>query len=123
MENNVFTERLTEFGLTRQEACIYECLLMEGKTTGYEVAKKIGISRSNAYASLASMTEKGAAYLVEEGSTRKYVPVPLDEFCRNSIRGLEGAAKWLIQHKPEGKSHVEGYITIEGADHILIQER
>ena len=43
MENNVFTERLTEFGLTRQEACIYECLLMEGKTTGYEVAKKIGI--------------------------------------------------------------------------------
>ena len=72
MENNVFTERLTEFGLTRQEACIYECLLMEGKTTGYEVAKKIGISRSNAYASLASMTEKGAAYLVEEGSTRKY---------------------------------------------------
>ena len=59
MENNVFTERLTEFGLTRQEACIYECLLMEGKTTGYEVAKKIGISRSNAYASLASMTEKG----------------------------------------------------------------
>lgn len=119
MENNVFTEHLAKFGLTRQEACIYECLLSEGKTTGYEVAKKIGISRSNAYASLASMTEKGAAYLVEEGSTRKYVPVPLDEFCRNSIRGLEGSAKWLIQHKPEERSHVEGYITIEGADHIL----
>ena len=36
MENNVFTEHLTKFGLTRQEACIYECLLSEGKTTGYE---------------------------------------------------------------------------------------
>ena len=52
MESNTFTERLTEFGLTRQEAAIYECLLTEGKTTGYEVAKQIGISRSNAYGSL-----------------------------------------------------------------------
>ena len=58
MESTVFAARLTEFGLTRQEACIYECLLREGKVTGYEVAKLIGISRSNAYNSLASMTEK-----------------------------------------------------------------
>ena len=86
MESSVFAERLMEFGLTRQEAAIYECLLREGKTTGYEVAKLIGISRSNAYNSLASMTEKGASYLVEEGTTRKYVPVPLDEFCKNRQR-------------------------------------
>ena len=71
MEKTIFAEKLMEFGLTRQEALIYECLLGEGKTTGYEVAKLIGISRSNAYNSLASMTEKGAAYMVEEGSTRK----------------------------------------------------
>ena len=66
MEQTSFTERLMEFGLTRQEASIYQCLLTEGKVTGYEVAKQTGISRSNAYNSLASMTEKGAAYLVEE---------------------------------------------------------
>lgn len=119
MESNAFTERLTEFGLTRQEACIYQCLLTEGKTTGYEVAKQIGISRSNAYGSLASMTEKGAAYLVEEGSTRKYVPVPLEEFCRNCIRGLENSRGWLLKHKPTEKAHVEGYITIEGDANIL----
>ena len=34
MESSVFAERLMEFGLTRQEAAIYECLLREGKTTG-----------------------------------------------------------------------------------------
>ena len=119
MESNTFTERLTEFGLTRQEAAIYECLLTEGKTTGYEVAKQIGISRSNAYGSLASMTEKGAAYLVEEGSTRKYVPVPLEEFCRNCIRRLESSRQWLLLHKPSEKPHVEGYITIEGAENVL----
>ena len=58
MEKVTFTERLMEFGLTRQEATIYQCLLGEGKMSGYEVAKQTGISRSNAYNSLASMTEK-----------------------------------------------------------------
>lgn len=119
MENTTFVERLLEFGLTRQEAAIYQCLLGEGKTTGYEVAKLIGISRSNAYNSLASLTDKGGSYLVEEGTTRKYVPVPLAEFCKNHIRQLEESRSWLISHMPEGKRSTEGYITIEGARHIL----
>ena len=119
MENSIFIEQLTGFGLTRQEAGIYQCLLGEGKTTGYEVAKLIGISRSNAYNSLASMTEKGAAYLVEEGSTKKYVPVPLEEFCKNRIRRLDESKKWLLSHMPSEKVPSEGYITIEGRRHIL----
>ena len=72
----------------------------EGKMTGYEVAKQTGISRSNAYNSLASMTEKGASYLVEEGTTRKYVPVPVEEFCKNRIRRMEEARQWLEIHAP-----------------------
>ncbi len=123
MEQQSFIERLMEFGLTRQEANIYQCMLTEGKVTGYEVAKQTGISRSNAYNSLANMTEKGAAYMVEEGHTRKYVPVPLDEFCRNRIRKLEETKNWLIGHMPSGKTYVEGYITIEGANHILDKMR
>lgn len=123
MEQQSFIECLMEFGLTRQEANIYQCLLTEGKVTGYEVSKQTGISRSNAYNSLANMTEKGASYLVEEGHTRKYVPVPLDEFCRNRIRKLEESRNWLIAHVPSERTYVEGYITIEGADHILDKMR
>ncbi len=119
MEKTNFIERLMEFGLTRQEAAIYQSLLGEGKMTGYEVAKQTGISRSNAYNSLASMTEKGAACLVEEGNTRKYVPVSLEEFCKNRIRRMEEAKRWLESHGPVEKPHVEGYITIEGAQNIL----
>lgn len=123
MENTSFIECLIEFGLTRQEANIYQCLLGEGKTTGYEVAKQTGISRSNAYNSLASMTEKGAAWLVEEGTTKKYVPVPLEEFCKNRIHMLEESRRWLIQHQPSEKEIVEGYITIEGTRHIIDKMR
>ncbi|MGN1267279.1 MAG: TrmB family transcriptional regulator [Dorea sp.] len=119
METNPFVEKLMEFDLTRQEAAIYPCMLRDGKVTGYEVAKSLGISRSNAYNSLASMTEKGASYIAEEGTTKKYIPVPLDEFCKNHIRKLEDGKKWLLTQMPAEKHSVEGFITIEGARHVL----
>ena len=59
-------ERLTQFGLTRHEAAIYLTLLAEGDLNGYEVAKITGISRSNTYTSLASLVEKGGAYVIED---------------------------------------------------------
>lgn len=119
MEKNSFSEELMKFGLTRQESAIYECMLGEKKTTGYEIAKQLGISRSNAYNSLASMTEKGAVYLVEEDNKKKYMAVALEEFCKNYIRSLEESKRWLLAHKPECKDYTEGYITIEGSVNIL----
>lgn len=118
MEQHLFVENLTEFGLTRQEAVIYQCLLVEGKLTGYEVAKSTGISRSNAYGAIAALVEKGGAYLVEE-SAKKYVPVKLEEFCDNCIRKLEKGKSWLTEHTPDEKVEEVGYITIDGEDHIL----
>lgn len=118
MENSTFIEKLTEFGLTRQEATVYENLLAEGKSSGYEVAKATGISRSNAYSSLANLTEKGAAYLTEEGSAKKYIAVDIDEFAENYMRGLETSRQWLVTHAPHRKEVEEGYITIEGTQHI-----
>ena len=42
MEHAAYTDRLMEFGLTRQEATLYYCLLDEGKCSGYEAAKLTG---------------------------------------------------------------------------------
>ena len=49
-------ELLMSFGLTRQEARVYVLLLGEGALSGYEAAKRLGISRSNAYAALAGLS-------------------------------------------------------------------
>ena len=49
MEEAEFTEKLLLFGLGRQEALLYRCLLQSGELTGYEAAKLTGISRSNVY--------------------------------------------------------------------------
>ena len=75
------------FGLSRQEAAIYLCLLQNEELTGYEVAKLTGISRSNVYNGLASLVEHGAAYVIE-GTSSKYLAVALSEFCDNRIRYL-----------------------------------
>lgn len=59
MEDSRAAEYLMHFGLSRQEALVYEQLLARGKQTGYEIARSTGISRSNAYTSLAALVEKG----------------------------------------------------------------
>ena len=117
MDENKAVEYLMHFGLSRQEAVVYLRLLECGKQTGYEIARDTGISRSNVYASLAALVEKGAAYLVEEDAKR-YIPVITQEFCGNRIRRMEEEQKWLKLNLPDAKKEEEGYITIDGMDHI-----
>ena len=114
MEN---TELLMNFGLTRQEATIYVLLLLEGNLNGYEVSKRSGISRSNAYNALAGLVEKGAAYLIEE-QTIRYMPVPIEELCSNKIRFLTEAAGKLKEQLPAQREDTEDYITIRGRKQI-----
>jgi sugar-specific transcriptional regulator TrmB len=118
-ENQMDTvELLTNFNLTRQEASIYLTLLTESPLSGYEAAKKTGISRSNTYTSLAALADKGAAYMIEESAV-KYTPVPLEEFMNNEIRKLQEIKKEIMRNLPERREEVEGYITIKGESRII----
>ena len=117
MEEAAIIEQLILFGLSRQEAAIYLCLLQKEELTGYEVAKLTGISRSNVYNGLASLVEHGAAYVIE-GSASKYLAVSLEEFCDNRLRYLTSVKDALIASGPKKSLPREGYITIEGYDHI-----
>lgn len=118
MEQQAAVERLIKFGLTRQEAVIYLALYQEEMLTGYEASKLTGISRSNTYSGLAGLVDKGAAYIID-GAVKKYIAVPLDEFCRNRIRRMETDQAFLLEHIPKTKARTEGYITIEGYTNIL----
>ena len=102
MENGAFAAYLQHFGLSRQEALVYQNLLLYGKRTGYEIAKETGISRSNVYGALSVLAEKGAAYVLEE-SAKKYIPVKLEEFCGNWIRKLKEEEQWMRENLPDIK--------------------
>ena len=117
MSDNSFIDSLNDFGLTRQEGSIYCALLNHGEMTGYEVAKDTGISRSNVYAGLTALVEKGAAYLVQ-GESTKYRPVEISRFTDNRISELKKTAAWLEKHAPRKVISCDGYITIIGAKNI-----
>ena len=117
MSDMNFIDSLNDFGLTRQEGSIYCALLNHGEMTGYEVAKDTGISRSNVYAALTALVEKGAAYLVQ-GEATKYRPVEISRFTDNRISELKKTAAWLEKHAPRKVISCEGYITIIGAKNI-----
>lgn len=114
----ILAEKLVQFGLTRQEANIYLCLLRNKDLSGYEVSKLTGISRSNVYSALASLVEEGAAYLLE-GETNKYTAVRVEDFCENRIRRLTVLKQELAAQIPQMKDSCEGYITIASHRHIM----
>ena len=104
-------ELLMSFGLTRQEARVYVLLLGEGALSGYEAAKRLGISRSNAYAALAGLVDKGAAYMAEEQAVQ-YHAVSIKEFCSNKLHYMEELSETL-EKQEDAK-----YLTIRGRRHI-----
>lgn len=110
-------ELLSLFGLTRLEASIYAELLSGECFTGYELAKLTGVSRSNTYTALSTLTEKGAAYIME-GTPVKYTAVPVGEFCGNRMRSMERAAEELEKLLPREKASSDGYITVSGSGNI-----
>ncbi len=112
-----YIEYLIEYGLTRQEAIIYVELQRHGSMTGYEVSKETGISKSNVYAALKGLTQKGAA-VCEEGEATRYLPVEIENFCDNHLRYLGEMREQLIKNKPKQLEAVEGYITIQSYRHI-----
>ena len=117
MTNNLFYDNLLAFGLTRIEATVYESLLLHGSMTGYEISKETGISRSNIYAALASLVDKGAAYTMQ-GEASKFVPVKIDIFLQNTLQDLQKKSEIILKNAPKPLEEETGYITIKGERNI-----
>lgn len=109
---------LKKIGFTQQEAVIYIELCRHSEITGYEAAKLSGISRSNAYAALSSLADKGYAYVIE-GASIKYTPVPKEELIINARRGFEEQLEVIEEKLDFSVLKQEPYITIAGSLHVI----
>jgi sugar-specific transcriptional regulator TrmB len=115
-------ENLVQFNLTRQEANLYLLLSTDGEMSGYEAARKGCISRSNAYAALSSLTDKGAVYRLN-GGTPLYQALPIQDFCEHKLRNLKESAEALARDLPARREPAEGYLTITGRQNIIDRMR
>ncbi len=115
-------QALKKFGFTQQESLMYVTLSRHGGMTGYEAAKTAGISRSNAYAALSSLVEKGGAVVSSEDASR-YVAIPKQELLLNLRRSCEKTIGFLEQHLPEQEEGAAPYLTVSGYENTLDKMR
>lgn len=115
-------QALKKFGFTQQESLMYVTLCKMGAMTGYEAAKVSGISRSNAYAALSSLVEKGGAIVSSEDSS-KYTALPREELILNLRRSCESTLGFLEENLPEQEEEEAPYLTISGYGNTLDKMR
>jgi len=114
----VLLNALKNIGFTQQEAILYIHLCKHGALTGYEAAKLSGISRSNAYAGLSSLVDKGYAYVIE-GTPSKYVNVPKEELIKNAERDFQENISIINERLEFEQKQLEPYITITGEKNVI----
>ena len=73
-------DEFMELGFSEYEAKIYLALLRESPATAYEAGRSSGVPTSKVYEVLNRLVEKGVLLVVDEGKTKKYVPIEPDEF-------------------------------------------
>ncbi len=114
----IFNTILHKLGLSPTEASVFTILCKHGSLTGYEVAKMTGISRSNVYAALYSLQDKGRCF-ASEGETTKYIAQSKDELLLSIKRESEIVLKEINDYYPAEVISSEPYITIKGYDNVL----
>ncbi len=122
MSDDTLLCTLRQVGFTGQEASLYLTLCRHGALTGYEAAKLSGISRSNAYAGLGSLVEKGGA-VVAAGKPPKYVPVSSEAFVRRLEYKYKALFTFLRENLPDRLTPEEPYLTVSGAANIEAKVR
>lgn len=109
---------LRKLGFTPIEATVFVTLCEHGSLTGYEVAKLTGISRSNVYAALHSLQEKGKCE-VSEGENTKYIALSKKELILSTKREMQKTLEELEANYPKPMINSEPYITVKGYDNVL----
>ncbi|HEX3075490.1 MAG TPA: helix-turn-helix domain-containing protein [Lachnospiraceae bacterium] len=109
---------------TRLEAKIYVTLLEGGELTGYQIAKKIHISRSSVYAVLDSMHERGIILLLS-GDPQVYKAEKPDTLIpklkRDFIENADLAQKRLENIQQD--TGQEQFFNLKGIDNIIAKAR
>ncbi|KEQ22474.1 TrmB family transcriptional regulator [Paenibacillus tyrfis] len=94
-------DELRKIGLSDLEARCYIVLHEEPKISGYEVAKKVSVSRTNVYAALRSLTDKGMCRVIETEPVL-YDAVPIEQVVRLLHTEFEQTTRLLLEqlHSP-----------------------
>jgi len=113
---------LERFGFTPTENRVYAALLKLGATTGYAVAREMGVARANVYQALEGLVRRGAARKSATLPSR-YAAMPpaslvveLQRLFRRDLTDLEDSLRAL----PRGGN---GHVATAGLEGVASAER
>lgn len=111
-------EHLKNLGLTEIESRCYLALYEKNNQTGYEVAKNLGISRSNVYASLQSLEQKGGC--ISSGDTKTtYTAVPIRDFLNILRMDFKKSSRFLRRELAKSKASPFEMKSVQGEEKVL----
>ncbi|SDN37755.1 Sugar-specific transcriptional regulator TrmB [Paenibacillus sp. yr247] len=109
---------LKNLGFTDLEAKCLHVLAECGTQTGYEIAKALGVSRSNVYSALQKLAEKGAV-LTSHGEPTYYQSVPIEEIGERIEAELQASIRYVKANMPKQDAHRSEYFSLEGDSKVI----
>lgn len=111
-------ELLTKIGLSELEARCYIALHEQSGLSGYEVAKRVSVSRTNVYAALRSLMDKGACRLID-GDPVRYDAVPIEQLLRHLRTEFDQTANLLVQQLKTPPKEAPAFYNWQGQEAIV----
>ncbi|KAA8997230.1 TrmB family transcriptional regulator [Paenibacillus spiritus] len=111
-------QHLRSLGFTEMESKIMVELAAIGPSSGYEVAKRLGLSRSNVYAALQRLTQQG--YLrCGDGEPSRYSVLEPGELSRMISGRVEASLRYVESEMPRGGPDARTFYNVEGERNVL----
>lgn len=113
-----YADVFTKLGLAKNEANIYETLLLEGESNVANIAIKSKIHRRNVYDSLNRLIEKGLVFEILQLKENVYKAVDPNKLAEIMAEKQEALAKIMPQLKVmyEGKPHKQEVYVYKGIE-------
>lgn len=115
---------LEKLNFSKTESVIYITLLKHPNLTGYQIAKKISMSRSSVYSALDNMYKRGVISLLK-GETSSYKAQDPDTLIDNMKKDFNNSADLLKEElsKIEKVDTEERYLNIEGYENMVLKAK
>lgn len=104
---------LRNLGFTEMESKIMVELATKGQASGYEVAKQLGVSRSNVYAALQRLTQQGYVRC-GEGEPARYSVLNPEELSTMISGRIQASLAYMESEMPRGGPVSPSFYNVEG---------
>ncbi|CAH0117976.1 hypothetical protein PAE9249_00441 [Paenibacillus sp. CECT 9249] len=111
-------QHLRVLGFTEMESRMLVVLAEQGAMTGYEVAKRLGVSRSNVYAALQKLVDHGFV-MCSKGEPSLYTMIPVEELTRSIADKMQESIRIVEESMPKRSDDRTEFYSIESDRKVM----